>query len=215
MRVSDGGQAPRHASRLERACYNTLFFATVTDEACELAARLPSRWRFALTADPAYAPAAAQVERLHAGGHEVCAWGDQEALGVDTILDFARLLGVAATRDTVFQAETAGQYDSSPHRFAVVGNPNAWTQVQRERAIISTGLGRFALIAECYDGRPDSYSSQGVPVASMCFGVALDGGARVPLADYLRRCPKGFRATYSIWHAAGLEAADWAILGAA
>ena len=194
---------PPGPTPLETSSRSILFFATVTDDACRWAAGLSRKWRFALSADPRYPCSAFQLGLLRPAGSDrrIDVWGNQEQIGPQRIMEYGAV--ISADR-CVFQSETADEYTSWPQGRSSVGNPNAWTSVQREAASISILAGRQALIAEVYNGRPDTYSSQGVPVASLCLGVSMDGGLRYPLADLLERTPAGARSTVSLWHAHGI-----------
>lgn len=201
---------PPRPTPLEVASQNLLVFATVTDDACRQAAQLPRRWRFAITADPAYRISGEQLAILRAGGHTIDAWGVQTEISLRDIEAFRVALNLDRC---VLQAENGAQYESVPDGFGCFANPNDWTPGQRAEAGERVLSGRLAVVAEVYNGRPDTYSSQGVPVCSFLLGVQQDEGTPYyPLSDLLSLCPPGARNTFGVWHAAALRASDWLVL---
>jgi hypothetical protein len=186
----------------------TIFWANVTDDAVAHASWLGASWRHALTADPAYAPSADQIAILKRTSAGVDAWGNQVQISYGTIGDFRARWNLSRV---IHQGETEDEYDAALSKW-VIGNPNSWSPAQRTNATRRIAAGELAITAEVYDGRPDTYSAQGVPVSSLTLGVALDGGVRYPLADLLAKTPVGARSSVCIWHGAGLQPEDWEML---
>lgn len=189
-----------------------MFFANVADDAVQHFCRLPASWKAAITADPAYAPTLEQVNALKNHG-TVYAWGNQEQIPAETILNFQRDWNLDGA---IFQAESEAEFESAmnQHPTLVVGNPNAWTADQRAEFTEWKKTHDVALIAEVYNGRPDIYSSQGVPVAAFLLGVAMDDGLHYPLTSLMALTPAPFDRTFGCWHAAGLLPSEWAALEA-
>lgn len=198
---------PKPALTLQR----TIFWANLDDSAIQYACRLTG-WRHALTADPAYAPTVEQVNALKTVG-PVDAWGNQEQIHIDTIKDFYARWGC---QRIILQAETEAEFISASIADArhVIGNPNAWTDRQRYIAKTLAENFQVAYSGEVYDGRPDTYSSQGVPISSFTLGVALDDGVHYPLGDLLAKTPAGARSSVCIWHGSGLLPEEWELLRA-
>lgn len=165
------------------------------------------------------------VARLRQHGCPVQSWCDcrtpPDGTSAQAAIDLARTLNLDGW---VGQAEDPGELEhsvgihsdgglvapqGSERAKVIVGNPNAWTQKQRDTATKIVGAGDLAVAGEVYNGRPDTYSSQGVPVASFCLGVAMDNNLRYPLDELLAKTPVGARSTYGVWHGAGLLPADW------
>ena len=188
----------------------TIFWANVDDSAVQYACRLGTSWRHALTADPAYTPTTAQVNALKAAGGGVDAWGNQNQIPYSVIDGFHDHWGLDRA---ILQAETQDEFESAwPWSHYIIGNPNAWTTVQRDHATVLILHNELEVTGEVYNGRPDTYSSQGVPISSLTLGVAMDNGLRYPLTDLLTKTPAGAKNTICVWHGSGLLPEDWAAL---
>ncbi len=94
----------------------------------------------------------------------------------------------------------------------LICNPNSWTAEQRQKATGLIAAHELSASGEVYNGRPDTYSSQGVPVSSLTLGVAMDAGLHYPLDDLLAKTPANLRSTICVWHGSGLLPEDWAAL---
>lgn len=189
----------------------------------EQALNAPKGWPVALTADPAYATWARPgiVAQLRAQGRRIYAWGVQTQIPASTITGLRDALGLDGA---IFQAETSEEYATAMGARAqiVIGNPNAWTDLQRHDATDMIGRGTLAVIGECYTNLggpwPTSYSAGGVPICSICIGV-YDGTSEVPgqgwyptVSAYKQNCPQELWKTVGVYHAAGLRPEDWQAL---
>lgn len=208
------------------------FWSNITDDALAQAdAIIRPPWKHLVTADRGvWTPDAGVVDELAKHGCEVLAWCDcrdpnhptdpgtsaQAAIDLarDPDLDLDGWVGQAETPDEL--ANSVGiDHDGylvapqgSERARVIVGNPNAWTEKQRETATRMVEAGDLSVAAEVYRIDP-GYSSQGVPIASVVYGVAMDGGLYIPLTDYLDQMPTSYQATFGVWHAAGLQPEAW------
>lgn len=166
----------------------------------------------ALSADPAYAEWASRgtVTLLRDRGYRVVSWCDCDATPAAAAIALIAQLGLDGW---IGQAETSEQLHNCIQAgcHTIVGNPNAWTADERRIITAQIERGVQAIIGEMY--RPDpGYSAQGVPIASFCYGIALDAGSYTPLAEYLAASPPGSIETCCVFHAAGLRDDDWRLL---
>lgn len=176
------------------------------------ALRCPPHWKIALSADPAYdAAARAAAPKVKAHGNPLAVWGVQTQIGTQRIKDFARDVGADFL---IFQAETVDEYDTAIAAGAsmIVGNPNSWTQAQRDDAINREGLATlFEVYANAGSPWPDTASSRGVPVVSEVLGVGW-GPSPFQLADYLPHTPAGVWATIGVYLAENMSEESWGLL---
>ncbi len=155
------------------------------------ALRFPGKWKVLLSADPAYdAAARAAAPLLRAHGNRVGVWGNQQQIGATRIKSFAAEVDADFV---VFQAETAAEYDSAIAAGCryLVGNPNAWTDAQRQDATGRINRGELAFQFEVYTNEggpwPSGASAVGVPACSEVIGV---GWGRTPTGSpTTRRTP--------------------------
>jgi hypothetical protein len=177
----------------------------------------------ALTADPGYASFNTPdvVIHLRSKFPRIAGWGVQTQIGAQAIHDFVDRLGLDYA---IFQGETSDEYRTAIDAGAkvIVGNANAWTDAQRQDATVRVNQGHLAFAQEAYTNLggpwPESTSSGGVPAASLVIGV-YDGTAEVPgagwnpsVAEYKAHTPPGVWQTISVYHAAGVNPAEWQLL---
>lgn len=218
----------RKKERLQRAAQRCLIWANVTNDALSQADEIiRPPWTHLLSADRGvWTPDAGVVDALAAHGCEVKSWCDcrtppdgtsaQAAidLAADPDLNLDGWVGQAEDLDELKNSVGIDQDgmlvrpQGTERARIIVGNPNAWTPEQRSAASMMVAGGDLAVMAEVYRVDP-LYSSQGVPIASVVYGVAMDGGVRYPLTDYLAAMPTAFDFTFGVWHAAGLHPEDW------
>lgn len=215
-RSSSSSPAPAPLPGVFAIARNVVFFAEVTPAALEEFLALPARWRGAVTADPAYASAELEelVARAHKAGRPLHPWCDcREPDGDPKGTPFRAAI---AMRDRYGLGEPIGECESSAeydHAIAagarvLIGNPTALDFTRRRDAAQRIAAGALAVIGEMY--RPDpGYSAGGVDIASVCYGVAPGGGVHEPVSTYLAASTPAQRATFCVYHAAGLEPADW------
>ncbi len=160
-------------------------------------------------------------------GKEPSVWGNQSQVGIDHMYAFTQQIEAAYT---IWQAETIGELvdvgitetgsirPGSPlarSDIVLVGNPNAWTAAQREKATELVYAGRLAVIFETYtncgDPWPALSSSAGVPPASIAPGVGWD---RSPyqLPAYKSNTPASQWPTISPYLAEDFDESSWAAL---
>lgn len=181
----------------------------------EKALRCPPHWRVAVSADPAYdAAVRAAAPKIKQAGHLLAVWGVQTQIGAPRIRDLGSDLGADFL---IFQAETVEEYDTAIAAGAklIIGNPNSWTQAQREDAMHrGNTLGTlFEVYANAGSPFPDVASSQGVPITSEVLGVgSWESGPDVQLRDYLPHTPAGVWATMSVYAAEYMNEDSWGLL---
>lgn len=206
-----------------------VFFANVDESAIHYFAQLGAGYTAALSADKGvWQPDLATVDQLVQNGGGAVAWADCRPAGEGTpaqaAIDLAKELELDGW---IGQAETQPELQNSvgiapdgalvapqgsERARIIVGNPNAWTQPQRDTATLMIHAGDLTVLAEVYKPDP-GYSAQGVPVARAVYGVAMDAGLRYPLADYFAVMPAALNRGCGAWHAAGLLEEDWRLLG--
>ena len=179
----------------------------------EKALRCPPHWRVAVSADPAYdAAVRAAAPKIKQAGHLLAVWGVQTQIGAPRIRDLGTDLGADFL---IFQAETVEEYDTAIAAGAklIVGNPNSWTQAQRDDAMYrGNTLGTlFEVYANAGSPFPDVASSQGVPITSEVLGVGW-GDKPYQLADYKPHTPAGVWASMSVYLAENMSDDSWAML---
>jgi hypothetical protein len=183
----------------------------------------PTKYRVALTADPAYAGWVTQdlVNQFHAQGRLVFSWGVQTQIPAGEIIAMRDRYGLDGA---IGQSETQEEYETCVAAgFGIsVGNPNAWNQASRDDANRRISEGTLAVIGEDYANLggppPNEYSAGGVNISSVCIGV-YDGSHEQPgsgwnpsVAWYHDNCPPGMWADIGVYHAAGVNPAEWGIL---
>jgi hypothetical protein len=171
------------------------------------------RWRpVALTADPSYAEWSSEhvIAAFKLQGRRVYSWCD--CSGTPPAKAIAMMIRNELD-GWIGQGEDSNQLDAALRAGAVyiIGNPGAWTDAQRAHVREWALAGRLAILAEVYWPNP-GYTSYGVPIACMVFGVAMDDGVRYPLSTYLRVIPSQWDDGYGVWHAGGLLEEDWAVM---
>lgn len=209
IRVGLEWETPPAPVSLTEIARNVMF----TAQNPEAALRCPAHWRIAVSADPRYDTAVrAAAPKVKQAGHLLAVWGVQTQIGAPRIRDLAREVGADFT---IFQAETSEEYDTAMAAGAsiIVGNPNSWTQAQRDDAIYrGSGL---ATMLEVYANAgspwPDTASAQGVPITSEVLGVGW-GGNPYQLRDYLARTPPSVWASISVYYAEGMSDESWLML---
>lgn len=204
---------------LELVARRLVVFANVTQDAGNRFLALPPTWRGAITADPGYqgGMVEALVAASHDAGRVLHPWcdcrqpdGDPAGTPFPAAQELAKRYGLA---EPIGQAESDAEYVHAIGHGAriVFGNPSALSPDAQADAIARCHAGELAFIGEMY--RPDpGYSGQGVPIASVLYGVALDSDAYCPVVIYAAASTPTQRATFSVYHAAGLRDADWQLL---
>lgn len=177
------------------------------------ALRCPAHWKVAVSADPTYDTAARfAAPKIKAQGNLLAVWGVQTQTGATRIREFGQAVGADYL---IFQAETVDEFNTAIEAGAqlIVGNPNAWTDTQREYATArgDTLATLFEVYANAGSPWPDTASSQGVPITSEVLGV---GWADKPyqLKDYQSRTPPGVWQTMSVYLAENMNDESWALL---
>lgn len=228
--VHDNPRVPR-VPPLKRA----IVWASVTDDALALAEKYLARgsWRQLVTADTGtWSRRGVDIARLRALG-PVDVWCDCR-VGAGTSPQLA--IGYSRQLDVgwVGQAETVNELDSAvgiapngglvnpagtERATRIIANPNAWTPDQRDTAIRMIEAGDLSVSGEQYTGPAAmrGYSAGGVPVDSICLGVAMDGDTHHPLGALLaalgeRHDADRFLHSILVWHGGGLTEADWQTL---
>lgn len=196
-----------------------VMFTAQAPEVC--LGRLPGHWRVALTADPGPdgkwdTAVRAAAPKLKDAGHLVAVWGNQSQLGSARIEAVARDVGA---HFVIYQAETPAEYDTAMNAGArfLVGNPNSWTQTQRDDATARANRGELVVLFEVYSNMdgvwPDTASSRGVPIATEVVGVGgWEGRPNVQLPAYKLRTPAGVWSTLSVYAGEYMDDASWAAL---
>lgn len=209
---------PSDSSLIQRS-KNVIFCAQ--DPASALAS--PHKYSVALTADPAYANWVSQslVDQFHGQGREVFAWGVQTQIPPQSIVDMANRYGMDGS---IGQGETQDEYTTAM-QFGfgiIVANPNSWNDASRADANSRIAAGTLAVIGECYTNLggpwPNQYGAGGVNISSVCIGV-YDGSNEQPgsgwnpsVASYKENCPAGMWTDIGVYHAAGVNPAEWGLL---
>jgi hypothetical protein len=197
---------------------NVMFTAQNPEAALRLAGR--TGWKVALTADPGPegkwdTAVRAAAPKFKQAGVPVLVWGVQTQIGASRIRALAADIGAVAT---IFQAETVEEYDTAMAADAklIIGNPNAWTQPQRDDAMYRGDS--LATLFEVYSSNagspwPDAASSQGVPITCEVLGVgSWEGRPDVQLADYKPHTPPGVWQTMSVYLAENMNDESWGLL---
>ena len=189
----------------------------------EAALASPRKYKVALTADPAYAQWATQsiVDQFHAQGRLVFSWGVQTQIPAGDIIAMRDRLGLDGA---IGQSETQEEYETCVAAgFGItVGNPNSWNQASRDDANRRIDAGTLAVIGEDYANLggppPNQYGAGGVNICSVCIGV-YDGTNEQPgsgwnpsVAWYHDNCSPSMWADIGVYHAAGVNPAEWGIL---
>lgn len=209
--------APVVVPPLVVAARNVIFCAQVPDEALDWLRRTPGKYKWAISADQAYADDALKIaDAGKAQGRTLFAWSDCE---YTTAQEAMALADAYNLNGWVGQGETPGQYAHAIAAGAeiLVGNPNAWTAEQRTDAIARCSGGKLAVIVECYVSEsghpfPNAYGTQGVPPASWCYGIYRSTHGYVTLNDYVSNTPPGQRPHAGLYHAAGAMGENPALL---
>lgn len=188
----------------------------------EAALQAPHDMPVALTADPSYSAWATPeiVTAFRNQGRRVYAWGVQTQIPPSTITSLRDRLGLDGA---IGQGETADEYTTAIQAGfgIIVANPNAWTDVQRADANARIARQELAVIGECYTNLggpwPNQYSAGGVNISSICLGVydgsrETAGGWDPSVAAYKDNTPVGMFRDAGIYHAAGVDPAEWALL---
>ncbi len=206
---------------LELAARRIVVFANVTQDAGDRFLGLPPIWRGAVTADPGYQ--GPMVDALIAAAHDrgriMHPWcdcrqpdGDPPGTPFPAAQELAAKYGLA---EPIGQAESDAEYVHAVGHGAriVFGNPSNLSQDARDDAIERCRAGELAFIGEMY--RPDpGYTAQGIPIASVLYGVALDEGSYCPVVVYAAASTPTQRATFCVYHGAGLQDGDWRLMAA-
>lgn len=211
--------APPLPGMLELVARRIVVFANVTQDSASRFLELPPVWRGAVTADPNYQGGLvdALIAAAHDQGRLMHPWCDCREPDGDPRGTPFRAAQAMAVRYAM--AEPIGQAESdAEYRHAIAAgarlmfcNPSALSPLVLADAIARARAGELAGIGEMY--RPDpSYSGQGWPLASVLYGVALDDGAYCPAVVYTAASTPTQRATFCVYHAAGLRDADWRLL---
>jgi hypothetical protein len=189
----------------------------------EAALSSPTKYKVALTADPAYAQWATQsiVDQFHAQGRLVFAWGVQTQIPPSAITDLRDRLGMDGA---IMQGETQEEYETAMQAGAgiIIANPNAWNQASRDDANQRIAAGTLAVIGEDYANLggppPNEYGAGGVNICSVCIGV-YDGSNEQPdtgwnpsVAWYKENCSPSMWADIGVYHASGVNPAEWGLL---
>lgn len=183
----------------------------------EAALRCPAHWKIAISADPGpegkWDTAGRFVApKIKQSGRLLAVWGVQTQIGADRIRDFGAVVGADYL---IFQAETAEEFETAIAAGAtvIVGNPNSWTDEQREYAI-SRG-DTLATLFEVYSNAgspwPDAASSRNVPITCEVLGVGW-GPNPYQLADYKPHTPPGVWQTMSVYLAENMSEESWGLL---
>jgi hypothetical protein len=177
------------------------------------ALRCPPHWRVALSADPAYDTAARfAAPKIRAQGNLLAVWGVQTQIGAARIREFGQAVGADFL---IFQAETVEEFNTAVQAGAqlIVGNPNSWTDTQREYAIArgETLATLFEVYANAGSPWPDTASAQGVPVTTEVLGVGW-GNTSYQLKDYQPHTPPGVWANMSVYLAENMNDESWSML---
>jgi hypothetical protein len=219
--AADGGSGyvPPSDTSLATMAKNMIFCA----QNSEAALPSPTKYKVALTADPAYAQWATQsiVDQFHAQGRLVFSWGVQTQIPPSAITDLRDRLGMDGA---IMQGETQEEYETAMQAGAgiIVANPNAWNQPSRDDANQRIAAGTLAVIGEDYANLggppPNEYGAGGVNICSVCIGV-YDGSNEQPdtgwnpsVAWYKDNCSPAMWADIGIYHAAGVNPAEWGLL---
>jgi hypothetical protein len=215
------GPTPPAASNLATMSKRVIFCA----QNAEAALGAPHNMSVALTADPAYAQWATQslVDQLRGQGRPyLFAWGVQTQLpggggDVTALRDRLGLDGAIGQGETQEEYETAVAFGFG----IIVANPNAWTEASRADANQRIAAGTLAVIGEDYANLggppPNAYGAGGVNISSVCIGV-YDGSNEQPatgwnpsVAWYKENCSPGMWADIGVYHAAGVNPAEWGL----
>jgi hypothetical protein len=182
----------------------------------------PGKFKVALTADPAYASWVSQslVDQFHAQGRLVFSWGVQTQIPPSAITDMRDRYGMDGA---IGQGETEEEYVTAMEAGfgIIVANPNAWSQPSRDDANARIAAGTLAVIGEDYANLggppPNEYGAGGVNICSVCIGV-YDGSNEQPqtgwnpsVAWYKENCSPGMWADIGVYHAAGVDPAEWGL----
>ncbi|HEY1309265.1 MAG TPA: hypothetical protein VGF24_37255 [Vicinamibacterales bacterium] len=173
----------------------TIFWATVTDDAVTYATSLRG-WRHALTADQPYAPTRWQVDTLKAHSAGVDAWGVQTQIPPEQIEGFRKDWGLERL---IQQAENPGEAVTVTAKYVIgnmtLGGLGGQFGVLNDRV----KQGNLGATAEVYNGRPDTYDSNGFLISSFTLGAVVDGRRIAPLQKLIDLTPVGARTTLCIW----------------
>jgi hypothetical protein len=183
----------------------------------------PHKMKVAFTADDAYKEWLSQslIDQFRAQGRTLFSWGVQTQIPASQII---------ALRDkyhldgAIGQGETQEEYDTAMAAGfgIIVANPNAWNEASRADANNRIAAGTLAVIGECYTNLggpwPNQYGAGGVNISSICLGV-YDGSNEQPgsgwnpsLAAYKENCSPGMWTDAGVYHAAGVNPAEWPLL---
>lgn len=204
---------------LELAARRLVVFANVTQDSGNRFLGLPAYWRGAITADPGYQGPMVQalIAASSKAGRILHPWcdcrqpdGDPPGTPFSAARELQQRYGLA---EPIGQAESDGEYVHAIGNGAriVFGNPSNLSADAIADAIGRCRAGELAFIGEMY--RPDpGYTAQGIPIASVLYGVALDAGSYCPVVVYTAASSPTQRATFCVYHAAGLQPPDWQLM---
>lgn len=172
---------------------------------------VPSYYRVAFTADPAYDGYAtrAVADQLRNAGHGIYVWYVPTEVSASRAGEVAARIGASLI---IGQCETADQFDASIGRGlkGMVGNLSALRPNQLSRV----ASGEFVVVVEdywnCGGGAPDWHNAN-AGVAGNCVAVYEDGDcSRKPLSEYV--AAGRFVPHRDSVYGPGMTAEDWAAL---
>lgn len=215
-----GPTPPPTDSSLVSMSKNVIFCAQ--DPAAAL--NSPMKFNVALTADPAYSHWVSQslVDQFKAQERLVFAWGVQTQLpggggDITAMRDKYGMDGAIGQGETQEEYTTAMQFGFG----IIVANPNSWNEASRADANNRITAGKLAVIGECYTNLggpwPNQYGAAGVNISSVCIGVydgshETSGGWNPSVASYKANCSAGMWTDIGVYHAAGVNPAEWPLL---
>lgn len=190
---------------------NLLVWATVTDDAITQSLSLPPRWRHLFSADPAYKPSEAQVERVIRAGRDANAWCDCRTTLPVAAKEMVRAYGLS---DWYGQGENEGEFETALRAGAAAAIVNLSALNDRQLAMVASGA--VIVSNENYrnvtpDVRPD-WRNANTGVGSNCGAVYAserEGAIYTSAASQIRNGWFGF---HDSWYLEGFLPADWQAL---
>lgn len=186
---------------------NLLVFATVTDDIIQLACRLPARWKFLFTADPAYRVTDQQINAVRASGHRAFAWGDCRTTLPAQIKAFqqARRLD-----DWYGQAESAGEFDAARSGGAnkVIGNLSAIRPDQLVLVAAAQMLFALELYLNVHPWEQPDYHGAQDGVGGNCGAVYASEAEHAVYTPVSGQRKEWFHP-HGSWYVEGFRPADW------